>query len=848
MLSFFRKKSADEKLLAAHLNADEIVRHGVKVADTAAGKEMLALPDDRKLAIVAIAIKQWLADKSVTYTRRDRLRGVVSELLRAVKDLSGEALTAIIDAAGGIRRDDMHFTSFPFKPILGVVEKLGADGPLPQELLDALRRWRTAIAPRELTPGEIREAGEANTILIQAGADYEAPGLDRALRVLERIKNLSATTAGQREAISRIDDLLKGPAATPFFVIEPTDSVGLIVASDCSPGGRTTSADWTALLRFASDLSAAKPSKKWLAEAKMLAGKIAPAELGERLTHWFGQVGQRAESVRRGAYGETIDPTLLNDSSANLLKGLAWTVAAAGRDDLAPALGTLAEACFKKVPGRGPRNSKVGNAATGALAGLGNVASAAQLSKVRTHLKHASARATVEKALGKLGEATGLSSEELEDLGVPTFDLDESGVRRTELGDCTAELRIAGRDVELRWFGPNDKPLKTVPASVKENHADALRQLKKTAKDATAMLHAQAMRIERLLTGERTWAFADWRKRFLEHPLLAAIARGLIWRIENQLVIWHDGNLVDVQNRPIEPKDAARVALWHPITSPADEVLAWRQWLESREIVQPFKQAHREIYLLTDAERQTETYSNRFAAHILKQHQLNALCQSRGWSYRLQGNFDSYNAPTLDLPQHRVTVQFICEGVDQYISDAGIYLYVSTDQVRFNRPLEQIPPALFSEIMRDVDLFVGVSSVGNDPTWRDSGPAGAFGQYWREFAFGDLSEMAKTRKATLERLLPRLKIAPRCSMVDKFLVVRGDLRTYKIHLGSGNIMMEPNDQYLCIVAAPSHVRDAGSIFLPFEGDTVLSLIISKAFLLAEDKKITDPSILAQIKS
>ena len=31
------------------------------------------------------------------------------------------------------------------------------------------------------------------------------------------------------------------------------------------------------------------------------------------------------------------------------------------------------------------------------------------------------------------------------------------------------------------------------------------------------------------------------------------------------------------------------------------------------------------------------------------------------------------------------------------------------------------------------------------------------------------------------------------------------------------------------------------LFIPFEGDTVLSLILSKAFLLAEDTKITDPS-------
>jgi hypothetical protein len=35
--------------------------------------------------------------------------------------------------------------------------------------------------------------------------------------------------------------------------------------------------------------------------------------------------------------------------------------------------------------------------------------------------------------------------------------------------------------------------------------------------------------------------------------------------------------------------------------------------------------------------------------------------------------------------------------------------------------------------------------------------------------------------------------------------------------------------------------------LPFEGDTILSIILSKAFLLAADDEITDPTILSQIK-
>ena len=101
----------------------------------------------------------------------------------------------------------------------------------------------------------------------------------------------------------------------------------------------------------------------------------------------------------------------------------------------------------------------------------------------------------------------------------------------------------------------------------------------------------------------------------------------------------------------------------------------------------------------------------------------------------------------------------------------------------------------------------------------------------------------------LERLIPRLKIAPRCTFSDQFLVVRGDLRTYKIHLGSGNILMEPNDQYLCIVArrGASESAGPGGVFLPFEGDNTLSIILSKALLLADDAKITDPTIVSQIK-
>jgi hypothetical protein len=156
-----------------------------------------------------------------------------------------------------------------------------------------------------------------------------------------------------------------------------------------------------------------------------------------------------------------------------------------------------------------------------------------------------------------------------------------------------------------------------------------------------------------------------------------------------------------------------------------------------------------------------------------------------------------------------------------------------------------VPPLVLSEVLRDVDLFVGVASVGNDASWVDGGPRGAYSDYWHGYAFGELTATAQTRREVLQRLIPKLKIAARCSLVDRFLIVRGDLRTYRIHLGSGNILMEPNDQYLCIVRAPA--REGEKVFLPFEGDGMLAIILSKAFMLANDTKITDPTIVSQIR-
>ena len=343
--------------------------------------------------------------------------------------------------------------------------------------------------------------------------------------------------------------------------------------------------------------------------------------------------------------------------------------------------------------------------------------------------------------------------------------------------------------------------------------------------------------------------------------------------------VWDDGRIVGNDGRALEGLGpTATVELWHPIGRSVEEVTAWQHWFESRRVRQPFKQAHREVYPLTAAELNTRVYSNRFAAQLLRQHQYNALCAVRGWKNQLRLMVDADYSPTSRyLPQWNLRAEFWVEGAGEAYgtdtNESGTYLYLTTDQVRFYRidaaqrsahavgggfrpgwraldaepiPLAEIPPLVFSEIMRDVDLFVGVSALGNDPNWSDGGSDGRYRDQWQDFSFGELSQTAQTRRALLQRLIPQLKIAARCSFIDRFLIVKGDLKTYKIHLGSGNILMEPNDQYLCIVPKQTVAPADQNIFLPFEGDHTLSIILGKAFLLAADSKIVDPTITAQI--
>ncbi len=752
------------------------------------------------------------------------LQKLTAFLLRKVTPSNATEVEAIFSSYGS-SMDELRFRQRDASALFSLCERQLLKGAMTAGLHAAITQFAGSLIPPE--------------------NDWEGASERRTREQFEQL--LAASTIQSSPAVTqkisrkpvRLDNGDAWAAAISTYVDGLDDQKGIA---------------WDNVLAHALSAGQAKPSGKWLKEAHRLLEAVGKDEFKARIIEWFPSVRPSANANKMTVF--TREPML--PANAELLRGLAWMCSCFDDEAVTRAVSDLGQSVYKKLPGWGPLSAKVGNACLFTLAQLPGLGPVSQLSRLRLKVKYSTALRLIDRALEEAAAKLGMTSDELEEIAVPTYGLSPEGCLREEFGDFTAEVKITGTlDTELGWIKADGKTQKSVPAEVKEQHAEDFKELKRTIQDIGKMLPAQRNRLERLLGLEREWSLEQWQERYLHQPLLAHIARRLIWHFRlgdrTGLGIWHEGTIVDHHDNPLDwLAPETRVRLWHPIGFSVENVSAWRQWLETHEVAQPFKQAHREVYMLTDAELNTNTYSNRFAGHIIKQHQFAALAKERGWKYSLQGGFDSHNTPTLELPHWNLSVEFWVDGGGNDLSPTGIYLYLGTDQVRFCNegqpiPLSEVPALAFTEAMRDVDLFVGVCSIGNDPAWQDRGENG-HQTYWHKFSFGDLSATAKTRREILEKLIPKLRIADRCSFSEKFLVVRGHLRTYKIHLGSGNILMEPNDQYLCIVPdRGSAANAADKIFLPFEGDNTMAVILSKAFLLTADLKIKDESILRQIR-
>ena len=274
---------------------------------------------------------------------------------------------------------------------------------------------------------------------------------------------------------------------------------------------------------------------------------------------------------------------LLTELDAVIVKGAVW---AAGALDAAWAP-LLLERVFARTAAH---NAAVANACVNVLGQLGGPDAPAVLSRLAATVKDRGYRKLIDRALSEAATRLGVSPTQLLERVVPAYGLEADGRRELELGEWTAVLEVEPERVVTRWRGPGGEEQKTTPSALKESPSVA--EVKAAAKEVRKALSTERARVESLLAEDAAWPYTDWREAYRDHPLVGVLARRLFWRFHGEVALGEDA-----------PEQAEEVRLWHPATAPAEEVQALRRTLLEREMVQPFKQAFREVYVL-DAGRE----------------------------------------------------------------------------------------------------------------------------------------------------------------------------------------------------------------------------------------------------
>lgn len=458
--------------------------------------------------------------------------------------------------------------------------------------------------------------------------------------------------------------------------------------------------------------------------------------------------------------------------------------------------------------------------------------------------RRASEGAAVRIALGNLARGAGYADATRMQWDMEAGKMDELVIytRPLEIEDVEVTLTIDARglpDIDVTKGG---KKLKSVPSRLNKNeHIVRLKEIKSELTDQ----HRRFVReLERSMENGAVFRVSELVKLHgnpVVSPLLDDLVFKLVGATSTTPVLGYfredERSLTNIETRQgTSLAEDAELVIAHPV-----DLHGSGQWaLYQREFIdrslhaestgrfeapkQPFKQIFRELYVPNADEKAAGTSSSRYAGHQVQPSKTVALLRGRGWTVSYEEGLQKVDY------EHNViaTLYAMADWFSPADTEAPTLETIEFTDRRTHKPLklEDVPPVLFSEIMRDVDLVVSVAHVGGvDPE-------------------ASLTTIELRTAIVREALILLGKTNVRLD--GNFARVEGSLGEYAVHLGSGVAYKQASGALNII---PVHAGQRGRLFLPFlDEDPRTAEILSKIVLLSEDTKIKDPQILEQIRN
>ena len=427
-----------------------------------------------------------------------------------------------------------------------------------------------------------------------------------------------------------------------------------------------------------------------------------------------------------------------------------------------------------------------------------------------------SARAAADEALGLIARRHGLAGaaelERRKELSLAWSDAGLNGRQSKvwwNIGDYRVKLSAGTGKVSVVAYGPRG-PLKTIPRAVRQ-HPD-FEEIGATRRELSQQYAEFRKRLEESMVTERAYSPSE----------LAMLGSNLVFaNLIERLVLW-----VGEESVLGAPAAAGAAQVAHPVQLlAAGELEQWQQRIFDERVVQPFKQCFREVYRPLSDEGRADR-STRFAGHQVLVPRAFALLRAKGYS---PGRGEARR----DWPHAQLEAHFTwgCDRprLDYHFGDDGRAEPVLTGDIRFYRltaegrrgepvPIGEVSPVVYSETMRDADLVVSLAAPGE---------------------LGFTSEQTVQFRLVLVRQLARILRLHNIAAPEggSHVVVQGQLATYRIHLGSASIFIEPTGAHLPTPRPQASSPD----YLPFEElDSRTAEVLRVIVALSRDGAIEDP--------
>ncbi|MBK7071299.1 MAG: DUF4132 domain-containing protein [Myxococcales bacterium] len=347
-----------------------------------------------------------------------------------------------------------------------------------------------------------------------------------------------------------------------------------------------------------------------------------------------------------------------------------------------------------------------------ALAALASDAAIMHLGHIAATSRFHDLRGVVNALLDEAAAARGLDRDALEDRTVPDLGLDGDGRLRVSFG---ARTFTASLDAGLALVVKDERgtTLRGLPRKTKDDDpalADAaLARLKALKADAAATADRQLRRLEHAMVRGRRWSLPDFQQRVVAHPLLAALARALVWRAVDgdraaTYRVAEDGTFATVDDALLTLGPACRVSVAHPLEL-ADDVRAWAGVFADYELIQPFAQLTRETYACPPTEV-AAARSSRFAGLGVPTVTLLGVLEARGFERSSPGSVAAYRRTVATRGGVAVATIELSPGFEiADLADGARPQTLGELHLSAGATFGDVDPVAYSELIRDLEAL-----------------------------------------------------------------------------------------------------------------------------------------------